>query len=153
LIDLIPLVVVWAITYGVAVVTARTSCYSEAFSNHATWHECTRNVSSYGTAAIIIASLMAFAYGIWNWVYRPGRKGSSIGQSMLKFGGAGSPNGQPAGARAKRIVAAVVVVVVGFFAVKSLAAFTVYDRTTACPKTGGSYPGNYLVDYATCRDL
>ena len=153
LIDLIPLVVIWAIGYGVAVLTARGSCYSEDFPNHANWNECTKNVSSLGTAVIIIAALIAFAFGMWNWAYRQGRKGSSIGQSVLKFGVVSTQNGQPPGVRVKRIVGAVLVAVVGSIAVKGLAHFTVYDTTTACLKSGGSYPGTYLVDYATCRDL
>lgn len=32
-----------------------------------------------------IASLVVLAYGLWNWGYRQGATGSSVGKSVLKF--------------------------------------------------------------------
>ena len=51
------------------------------------------------TAALVglVLSLAIFAYGIWNWGYRQGTTGSSIGKSVLKFKVVSEATGQPIG--------------------------------------------------------
>ena len=44
-----------------------------------------------------LASLIAFAYVIWNYGYRQGTTGSSIGKSVLKFKVISEKTGQPIG--------------------------------------------------------
>jgi YVTN family beta-propeller protein len=44
-----------------------------------------------------ILTLVVLAYGIWNWGYRQGRTGSSIGKSVLKFKVVSERDGQPIG--------------------------------------------------------
>jgi hypothetical protein len=114
---------------------------------------CVKNTSSPGDAALGIAAFMALAYGIWNWAHRQRRKGSSVGQSVLKFEGVSSHNRQRPGFLVKRIVGAVVVVLVGSMGTMILARLTINGSTTSCYKAEGSYPGTYLVDYETCRGL
>ena len=51
------------------------------------------------TAALVglVLSLAILAYGIWNWGYRQGTTGSSIGKSVLKFKVVSEATGQPLG--------------------------------------------------------
>ena len=53
--------------------------------------------------ALIVASVVVLAYSIWNWGYRQGKTGSSIGKSVLGYKVVSEETGQPTGPDAKRI--------------------------------------------------
>ena len=50
-----------------------------------------------GAIIALIFGLVALAYWIWNWAYRQGTTGSSIGKSVLKFKVVSERSGQPIG--------------------------------------------------------
>jgi protease PrsW len=53
--------------------------------------------SGMGAILAVIFYLVALAYWIWNWGYRQGTSGSSIGKSVLKFKVVSERTGQPIG--------------------------------------------------------
>ncbi len=48
-------------------------------------------------AAVIIATLVGLAYLVWNYGYRQGTTGSSIGKSIMKFKVVSEKTGAPIG--------------------------------------------------------
>jgi uncharacterized RDD family membrane protein YckC len=53
--------------------------------------------STIGQTSIAVASLLAVAFGIWNFGYRQGTTGQSIGKSIMKFRVVSENTGQPIG--------------------------------------------------------
>ena len=53
--------------------------------------------SSLGVAAFLLSLLVALAYLIWNYGYRQGTTGSSIGKSIIKFKVVSEKTWQPIG--------------------------------------------------------
>jgi uncharacterized RDD family membrane protein YckC len=54
-------------------------------------------MSGIGFGLLALAYLATFAYSIWNWGYRQGTTGSSVGKSVLKFKVVSEKTGQPLG--------------------------------------------------------
>jgi hypothetical protein len=65
-----------------------------------------------GLAAIAIGLLVALAYSIWNWGYRQGTTGATIGQSVLKFKVLSDETGQPVGFNTTRMITVAVLTLV-----------------------------------------
>lgn len=59
--------------------------------------DCQVNPSTLGTVLYLLAMLAAFAFVIWNYGYRQGTTGSSIGKSVMKFKVVGEATGAPIG--------------------------------------------------------
>lgn len=93
-IDVIPVFVVMAIAYGIAFGTGENDCVR---SEQGYGGSCASTFSGVGIAAVALASLASLAYGIWNYGYRQGTTGSSIGKSVLKFKVVSEATGQPIG--------------------------------------------------------
>ncbi|OBI84432.1 Hsp70 family protein [Mycobacterium sp. 1245805.9] len=72
--------------------------------------------STGGRVAVAVAALVVLIYVIWNWLYRRGKTGATIGQSMLRFKVLRAATQQPPGFGITRflkvVVAALLVAVV-----------------------------------------
>jgi uncharacterized RDD family membrane protein YckC len=82
IIDLLPVLVVIGIGQGIAFGTADNQCVSGAGDYDIS---CTSSFSALGAIVNLLTSVLAFAYWVWNYGYRQGTTGSSIGKSVLKF--------------------------------------------------------------------
>ncbi len=92
IIDSIPILLVVGIAQGIAIGTGDNQCVS-----YGNGIACTSSYSAFGVIIILLASLAALAYALWNWGYRQGTTGSSIGKSVLKFKVIAEKTGQPIG--------------------------------------------------------
>lgn len=96
LIDLLPVAILTGIGQGIQWVTAAKDCVTDSTDigyNIA----CDVQPTALGLAASLIFSLAAAAFAIWNYGYRQGTTGSSIGKSVMKFKVVGEATGQPIG--------------------------------------------------------
>jgi uncharacterized RDD family membrane protein YckC len=111
LIDAVPILMVYGIAFGIAEVVVSKSCepyhVSEAFNT-----VCGAHMNASGLAAIAIGLLVALAYSIWNWGYRQGTTGATIGQSVLKFKVLSDETGQPVGFNTTRMITVAVLTLV-----------------------------------------
>jgi uncharacterized RDD family membrane protein YckC len=57
----------------------------------------TTGASTLGQASLVITWLLSIAYLVWNYGYRQGTTGSSIGKSIMKFKVVSEKTGQPIG--------------------------------------------------------
>ena len=57
----------------------------------------TTGASTLGQASLVITWLLSIAYLVWNYGYRQGTTGSSIGKSIMKFQVVSEKTGQPIG--------------------------------------------------------
>lgn len=96
LIDYIPIIFLLGIGWGVLLGTQETDCLT-AVSEYDIVEQCTTGASLLGQLAIGIASILTVAYAIWNYGYRQGTTGSSIGKSVMKFKVVSEKTGQPIG--------------------------------------------------------
>jgi uncharacterized RDD family membrane protein YckC len=103
LIDVIPAAIVCGVVawifVGIAVSTAHNSgCVTDAYGNAT---DCTKTLSGFGILMInlgwLVPLALAAAWLIWNYGYRQGTTGSSIGKSVLKFKVVSEITGQPIG--------------------------------------------------------
>jgi uncharacterized RDD family membrane protein YckC len=94
LIDSIPAMVIGGIGFGIAVATGNNVCVADTEGYGGA---CSSSFSGLGIVAILLASLAVLAYSIWNWGYRQGTTGSSIGKSALNFKVVSEATGQPIG--------------------------------------------------------
>jgi uncharacterized RDD family membrane protein YckC len=94
LIDAIPAVVVGGIGEGIAIATGNNSCVA---SPEGYGGACTSSPSAIGMLASFLAGLLVLAYSIWNWGYRQGTTGSTVGKSVMKFKVISEATGQPVG--------------------------------------------------------
>ena len=95
LIDNVPVLIVLGIAYGIAFGTADNECVSSGEYSYGVY--CT---SSFGVIGVILLGLgyiAALAYWVWNWGYRQGTTGSSIGKSVMKFKVVSEKTWQPIG--------------------------------------------------------
>jgi uncharacterized RDD family membrane protein YckC len=92
LIDSIPVAVLVGIGYVIQIVTMEKSC-TETYG----YSVCTTQGSAIGTLAMLVTYGLAFAYAIWNFGYKQGITGSSIGKGVLKFKVVSEKTGQPIG--------------------------------------------------------
>ena len=96
IIDILPGAVVIGIGAGIAFGTADNQCTSSG-GEYDYGVYCTSNMTAFGMIVYILAYVLAFAYWIWNWGYRQGTTGQSIGKSVMKFKVISEKTGQPIG--------------------------------------------------------
>ena len=96
-IDIIPAAVVIGIGAGIAFGTADNQCTSNGGGQYDYGVYCTSNMTVFGMIVYILAYAHVFAYWIWNWGYRQGTTGQSIGKSVMKFKVISEKTGQPIG--------------------------------------------------------
>jgi uncharacterized RDD family membrane protein YckC len=92
IIDYIPALVIGGIGYGVMFGTADSVCAESDYGVY-----CSMTPTGLGLTVAIIAWLLTLAYLIWNYGYRQGTTGSSIGKSVLKFQVVSEKTWQPIG--------------------------------------------------------
>jgi uncharacterized RDD family membrane protein YckC len=92
-IDVVPAAVVIGIGAGIAFGTADNQCTSGGGYDY----YCTSSMTTFGMIVYILAYALVFAYWIWNWGYRQGTTGQSIGKSVMKFKVISEKTGQPIG--------------------------------------------------------
>jgi uncharacterized RDD family membrane protein YckC len=93
-VDAIPLAIIYGIAFGIGIGTGNNSCVANP---NGYGGACSSSFSGVGLAVSFLAWLLALAYAIWNWGYRQGTTGSSIGKSVLKFKVVSEATGQPIG--------------------------------------------------------
>ncbi len=96
LIDSVPIFIVYGIGWLLLVGTRETACITDT-SEYDLGEFCATGASTLGQASMVIAVLVALAYVIWNYGYRQGTTGSSIGKSIMKFKVVSEKTGQPIG--------------------------------------------------------
>jgi len=96
LIDNVPVFVVLGIAYGIAFGTADNQCVSNG-GEYDYGVYCTSSFGAIGVILLGLGYIAALAYWVWNWGYRQGTTGSSIGKSVLKFKVVSEKTGQPIG--------------------------------------------------------
>jgi RDD family len=94
IIDILPSAVLIGIGAGIAFGTADNQCTSDTYGYGV---YCTSNMTGFGVAVYALAYLISIAYWVWNWGYRQGTTGSSIGKSVLKFKVVSEKTWQPIG--------------------------------------------------------
>ena len=96
IIDILPAAVVSGIGQGIAFGTADNNCVSNG-GEYDYGVYCTSNFSALGIIMYVLSSLVVLAYIIWNWGYRQGTTGQSIGKSVMKFKVVSEKTWQPIG--------------------------------------------------------
>jgi len=96
LIDNAPVAVVYGIGWVIAMVAQQSSCVTDITQYNVNQY-CGTSDSIIGVMAQGLASLLIFAYWVWNWGYRQGTTGSSLGKSVLNFKVVSENTGQPLG--------------------------------------------------------
>lgn len=94
IIDYIPAAAITGIGYGIAFGTGETVCVD---SEYGYGGSCTSSFSALGSGIIVLTSLLSLAYVIWNYGYRQGKTGQSIGKSVMKFKVVSEKTWQPIG--------------------------------------------------------
>jgi uncharacterized RDD family membrane protein YckC len=96
IIDYIPYMIVVGIGYGIEAATQETACVTDS-SEYNLGEFCATGNSTLGVAAFSLAMLIGLAYLLWNYGYRQGTTGSSIGKSIMKFKVVSEKTVQPIG--------------------------------------------------------
>lgn len=96
IIDYIPYMIVVGIGYGIEAATQETVCVTDS-SEYNLGDFCATGNSTLGVAALSISILIGLAYIVWNYGYRQGTTGSSIGKSIMKFKVVSEKTWQPIG--------------------------------------------------------
>ena len=96
IIDYIPYMIVVGIGYGIEAATQETACVTDT-SEYNLGEFCATGNSTLGVAAFSLSLLVGLAYLLWNYGYRQGTTGSSIGKSIMKFKVVSEKTGQPIG--------------------------------------------------------
>ncbi|WP_133056456.1 RDD family protein, partial [Mycobacterium decipiens] len=96
LIDWAPYVAVVGIGWVIMLVTQTSSCVTD-ISQYDVGQFCVSQPSMIGQLAQWLLSLAGLVYLVWNYGYRQGTTGSSIGKSVLKFKVVSETTGQPIG--------------------------------------------------------
>jgi uncharacterized RDD family membrane protein YckC len=96
LIDSVPIFIVYGIGWLLLIGTRETACITDT-SQYDLGEFCATGASTLGQVSMVIAWLVVLAYVIWNYGYRQGTTGSSIGKSIMKFKVVSEKTGQPIG--------------------------------------------------------
>jgi len=95
-IDILPYVIVHSIGTGILMTTQQTSCVTD-ITPYAVNQVCATQNSAVGVLAQALASAVGLFYLIWNYGYRQGTTGSSLGKSVMNFKVLSEVTGQPIG--------------------------------------------------------
>lgn len=96
LIDVVPAVIVFIVGVGIEAGTRQRLCAATTTPYDIAPYCATGN-SYRGLVAFLGSMVIALAYLVWNYGYRQGRTGCSLGKSVLKFKVVGERTGQPIG--------------------------------------------------------
>ena len=96
IIDYIPAAIILGIGWAVLLGTQETVCITYP-SEFDVGDFCATGASTLGQLSLGLANIALLAYVIWNYGYRQGTTGSSIGKSIMKFKVVSESTGQPIG--------------------------------------------------------
>jgi uncharacterized RDD family membrane protein YckC len=96
IIDSLPFVIIIGIGRLILESTVDTACLTD-ITPYAVDQICASGYSSLGMTAMWVALLVGLAYLVWNYGYRQGTTGSTIGKSLMKFKVVSENTGQPLG--------------------------------------------------------
>ncbi len=96
LIDYLPFVVILGVGWLILQNSVDTACLTD-ITPYDVDQICTIAYSTLGMAVMWGAVLVGLVYLVWNYGYRQGTTGSSIGKSVLKFKVVSENSGQPMG--------------------------------------------------------
>jgi hypothetical protein len=96
LIDYVPYLIIVGIGYGIEAATQETVCISDT-SGYDLGDFCATGNSTLGVASLMISVVIGLAYLVWNYGYKQGTTGSSIGKGIMKFKVVSEATGQPIG--------------------------------------------------------
>jgi uncharacterized RDD family membrane protein YckC len=96
LVDHLPLLLILGVGWLVLQNSAESACLTDITPN-AVDQICTTGYSTLGMTVMWGAVLVGLAYFVWNYGYRQGTTGSSIGKSLLKFKVVSENTGKPIG--------------------------------------------------------
>ncbi|UQX10466.1 RDD family protein [Candidatus Mycobacterium methanotrophicum] len=96
LIDIVPFVVILGAGWLVRQNSVDSACLTD-ITRHGVDQICSIGYSTVGVAVMWGAALVGLIYLVWNYGYRQGTSGSSIGKSVLKFKVVSENTGQPVG--------------------------------------------------------
>jgi uncharacterized RDD family membrane protein YckC len=96
IVDSIPIAIIVGIGLGIGFGTADNQCVSNG-GEYDYGVYCTSTFSAIGVISVALSSILAAVYALWNWGYRQGKTGSTIGKSMLKFKVVSEKTWQPIG--------------------------------------------------------
>ena len=94
LIDWIPFYILLALPYVVEAVEYGAGCAAESFAEGT---ECSSETSGLWVLVTLSSLVVLAVYFFWNFCYRPGKTGQSIGKSVLKFKVISEKTWQPIG--------------------------------------------------------
>lgn len=95
-IDSVPVALLVGVGQAVMFGTAQNECISDS-SESGFNAVCTSQPTGVGLTVSLVLSLIAAIFAIWNYGYRQGTTGSSIGKSVMKFKVVSEKTGQPIG--------------------------------------------------------
>ncbi len=96
-IDYIPIMILTGIGGAIMFVASDgLQCVSDS-SEFGYSSYCTQTVPAGAVAAAVVVNILALAFAVWNYGYRQGTTGSSIGKSFLHFKVVSERTGQPIG--------------------------------------------------------
>ncbi|KIU16525.1 hypothetical protein TL10_12920 [Mycolicibacterium llatzerense] len=96
LIDYIPYAIIVGIGYGIEAMTQETICANDS-SEYNLGQFCVTGNSTMGVAAFLASVAVGLVYLVWNYGFKQGTTGSSIGKSIMKFKVVSEQTGQPIG--------------------------------------------------------
>jgi uncharacterized RDD family membrane protein YckC len=95
-VDYIPYAIILGIGIGLLLGTRETACITDT-SGYDLGEYCATGASTLGQLSVGLAVVIGLAYLVWNYGYRQGTTGSSIGKSIMKFKVVSEKTGQPIG--------------------------------------------------------
>lgn len=96
IIDYIPALIIMGIGWALLLGTRETVCITDT-SEYDLGDFCATGASTIGQLSMGLASVLVLVYVVWNYGYRQGTTGSSIGKSIMKFKVVGESTGEPIG--------------------------------------------------------
>ena len=96
IIDILPYLVVVGIGTGIMFATQQSSCVTD-ITQYDVSQYCSSQPSLIGQLAQWLGTLAGLAYLIWDYGYRQGTTGSSVGKSVMKVKVVSETTGQPIG--------------------------------------------------------
>ena len=96
IIDILPYLVVVGIGAGIMFATQQSSCVTDVTQYDVSQY-CSSQPSLIGQLAQWLGTLVGLAYLIWDYGYRQGTTGSSLGKSVMKVKVVSETTGQPIG--------------------------------------------------------
>jgi uncharacterized RDD family membrane protein YckC len=95
-VDILPYVVVHGIGTAILIATQQTACVTDITRYDVNQYCATQN-STFGLIAQWLASVVGLFYLIWDYGYRQGTTGSSLGKSVMKIKVVSEVTGRPIG--------------------------------------------------------